>query len=589
MVVAIVVGYSYSYFHDLETSLNDSMGAWTSTKWTQTSQADFNSGVSSNINTTTSPGDVLLAFTSSNIVVNSPTTNNGTWTNPTNAYADGGSYADILSGSPSGNQTYGDYGFSLGTTNITQVRVRTDAWTLAPTGLTTSKNPTANTNGTFPWTNPANGYTSDNLSATVSPTYGGTTSNNPTANTNGTFPWTNPANGYTSDNLSATVSPTYGGTTSNNPTANTNGTIPWTNPANGYTSNNSYATATVTSNIPTYRSAGTFTTGTGAVTPNLPSGMSANDIVILVASTIAGGSISITNNGSISTWTAVTGSPINVTGGEMLYVWWGLWSSGTTGPTLTPGGDHCFAMTVAYYNCYEGGSPIDVSATGTEATSDTSFSFATGLTSTYNNELAIAVCSTGNDANSSTEFTTMTNASLTSIAERMDNTKNTAGGGGFALDEGRLATAGSVGTWASTLTNASAKAYISFTLRSNSASGPFDQIYGTFAITDPGTSSTITKVEVGYEAFATATQKMNIYTSANGGSSWSSAHDTGNLATSDPNSYTYIDVTSDTTWTWALLNDTNFKAKAVTNWVSGTPAWSLDALCLLYTSPSPRD
>jgi hypothetical protein len=109
----------------------------------------------------------------------------------------------------------------------------------------------------------------------------------------------------------------------------------------------------------------------------------------------------------------------------------------------------------------------------------------------------------------------------------------------------------------------------------------FDQIWGTFGITG---TATITKVEVAYEAFATATQKMNIYTSANGGGAWSAAHDTGNLATADPDALTYIDVTADQTWTWTLLNDTNLKIKIETNYVNGTPTWSLDYLAIRVTA-----
>jgi hypothetical protein len=522
-----------------------------------------------------------VAYAAPDSLTNPPSANSGGWANPTNAYADGGGYASITSGTPSASHTYSNYGFSLTGDTITQVRVRTDAWSIGSAGLTTSKNPTANTNGSLPWTTPANGYTSNNQYATVSPTYGSTTSKNPTANANGTLPWTTPANGYTSNNQYATVSPTYGATTSNNPTANTNGTNPWTNPANGYTSNNSYATAPST--IPTFRSVGTQALGTtSAVTPGLPGSMQANDICILSASTIAGGSISITVNGSVGTWTAVSGSPIDVTGGEKLYVWWGRWSSGTTAPSVQASTDHINSVITAFYNCYAGGAPVDVSATGTDTNSTTTFSFATGLTSTYNNELVICVCSTGNDSTNA-QFTPMANTSLTSLAERYDDTTSNGGGGGFALAQGARVTAGTLGTFTSTLSNASPKAYIAFALLATVPNNTFDQIYGTFAITDPGTSSTITKVELGYEAFATATQSLDLYTSTNGGSSWSSAHNTGNLATSDPGTYTYIDVTADYSWSWTLLNDTYFKYKIVTHWLSGTPTWSVDALVVRVT------
>lgn len=440
----------------------------------------------------------------STTLTNPPSATTGTWTNPTYAYADDSSYTYITSATPSATQTYSGYGFSIPSdASITQVRVRYDAWSIGTAGLTSSKNPTANTGGTNPWTNP-----------------------------------------------------TY-----------------------GYTSNNQYATAVAT--IPTYRAIGTAASGAGAITVGLPSGMSANDIVILVASTIAGGSITITTDGSVTPWTAVSGSPIDVTGGEKLYVWWGRWSSGTTGPTLTPGGDHCVGRTVAYYRCYAGGSPIDVSATGTETTSDTSFNFATGLTSTYNNELAIVVCSTGYDGASTAQFGSWANTALTSLAERMDNCVSTGGGGGFGLEQGARITAGTIGTWTATLAQASPKAYIAFTLKATNPSNIFDQIYGTFGIT--GNGGTITKVEIGYEAYSSVAQQLDLYTSSNGGSTWNAIHTTANLGTSDPNAYTYIDVTSDTTWTWTLLNDANFKYKVVTHWLSGTPTWYVDALVVRIT------
>jgi len=432
---------------------------------------------------------------------NSPNSNAGSgWTNPTNAYADGTNAATQTSNN--GTNTYSGYGFNLTGNTISQVRVRTDAWSVS-TSATVSKNPTANTNGTYPWTNPANGYTS----------------------------------------------------------------------------NNSYATAVAT--LPTFRAAGTAAKDASAATPGLPSGMSANDVVILVASTIAGGSLSITANGSISTWTAVTGSPIDVTGGEKLYVWRGVYSSGSTGPTVTAGSDHVAAQTIAYYNVNTS-SPIDVYATGTEATSDTSYLFATGLTSTYNHELPITVVSTGQDSSSNAQFASFANTSLGSVTERMDYCVNTGGGGGFGMAEGTLITPGSVGTWTATLAQATPKSYISFVLRSTTPNNKYDQIYGTFGFTN--TSETITKVEVGYEAYAGATGKLNLYSSTNGGSSWSSAHDTGNLGTSDPNSYTYIDITSDFSWTWTLLNDSNFKIKAESVWVSGTGiTWYIDALVVRVT------
>ena len=45
MIAALVVGGSAALFTDTETSNDSAFAAWTSTQWTQTSQADFNAGV----------------------------------------------------------------------------------------------------------------------------------------------------------------------------------------------------------------------------------------------------------------------------------------------------------------------------------------------------------------------------------------------------------------------------------------------------------------------------------------------------------------------------------------------------------------
>lgn len=447
----------------------------------------------------------------SQTITNSPSSTTGGWTNPTNAYADDGTYAYITSATPSASQTYSGYGFNIPSgASITQVRVRYDAWSIGTAGLTSSKNPTANTGGTNPWTNPTYAYTSDN----------------------------------------------------------------------------SYATAVAT--IPTHRSTGTMSHSAGtAITVGLPATKSANDIFILVASTIAGGSITITADGSVTPWTALTGSPIDVTGGEKLYVWWGRYSSGTTGPTLTPGGDHIVGRISGFYNCYTANSPIDVSATGTETASDVTYSFVTGLTTTYNNERVITVCSTGNDPSfDTTQFSSWTGTNLGTKTERMDNDVNEGGGGGFGLMEAPLVANGAVGTVGATLAVASTKSYIAFALRSTVPNNTFDQIYNTFGITESGT---ITKVEIGYEAYSSVAQQLDLYTSSNGGSTWNAIHTTANLGISDPNAYTYIDVTSDTTWTWTLLNDANFKYKVVTHWLSGTPTWYVDALVVRITYTGVND
>ncbi len=73
----------------------------------------------------------LVVTYSVDVLTNSPTANTGAaWTNPQNAYANDSNYAYITAGNPSGSNVWGTYGFSFTSENITQVRVRYDAWSV---------------------------------------------------------------------------------------------------------------------------------------------------------------------------------------------------------------------------------------------------------------------------------------------------------------------------------------------------------------------------------------------------------------------------------------------------------------------------
>lgn len=196
-----------------------------------------------------------------------------------------------------------------------------------------------------------------------------------------------------------------------------------------------------------------------------PAGLANGDLEIMVAGTIAGGSISITTAGG-GAWTAMTGSPIDVTGGEKLYVWWRIFNSGTdSNPSITPGSDHVIGQRLAYaQGTFDSTTPFENVVTGTEATSDTSFSFAPGGSTTQGSRLVACVASTGVDS-ASAQVPVMTNAALGSLTSRMNSNTLSGGGGGFGYTDGTLNSPGSVGTFACTYANASPKAYISFAIR----------------------------------------------------------------------------------------------------------------------------
>jgi hypothetical protein len=77
-----------------------------------------------------------VAYAAPDLITNSPTADSGGWTNPASAYADGGGYASVMSGTPPASHTYSGYGFDLTGNQINQVRVRYDAWCAGTGGAT---------------------------------------------------------------------------------------------------------------------------------------------------------------------------------------------------------------------------------------------------------------------------------------------------------------------------------------------------------------------------------------------------------------------------------------------------------------------
>ena len=64
VLLASSIGVTRSSFVDLESSTSNTFQAWTSTKWVQTTQTDFEAGVLNNVDTSSRPGDVKLGSVS---------------------------------------------------------------------------------------------------------------------------------------------------------------------------------------------------------------------------------------------------------------------------------------------------------------------------------------------------------------------------------------------------------------------------------------------------------------------------------------------------------------------------------------------
>jgi len=227
-----------------------------------------------------------------------------------------------------------------------------------------------------------------------------------------------------------------------------------------------YITATVAA--PTFVAAGSVASGTGAITPALPAGLQANDILLLFLET-ANQAISISNQNG-GTWAQVTNSPqgygtAGASNATRLTVSWSRYNGTQGAPTTSDSGNHQLGRIIAIRGATTSGNPWDVTAGGTESTADTSGAIP-GATTTVANTLVVAAIATSlPDTSGTTNFSAWANADLTGITERTDNTRSAGNGGGLGVATGVKATAGAYTTTSVTCGTASTKAMMSIAIK----------------------------------------------------------------------------------------------------------------------------
>jgi hypothetical protein len=214
------------------------------------------------------------------------------------------------------------------------------------------------------------------------------------------------------------------------------------------------------------------TTTAGAAVGALPTFISYKSLVLLIGNIAVGGTMAITANGIVDDWTLLSGFPVTVAAGDKLYIWAGTFDETTslrTPPSVSADSDHYSAGLMAFYMPDLAATVTDdiqAIATGSETPGDTSFSFATGVSTDRANSKIVCCLAHTIDIGSAVS-STQANANLTNVAERLDfSTANGEGGGQVTLD-GDLATAGAVGTWSSSLSAITVKAYASIALSMN--------------------------------------------------------------------------------------------------------------------------
>ena len=225
--------------------------------------------------------------------------------------------------------------------------------------------------------------------------------------------------------------------------------------------------------IPTFVAAGTQAQtanagGAGPVTPGLPAGIAANDILILM--------VEAANEpvNAISGWANVgSGAVVQATGLVTdLTVRWLRYTGSESAPAVSiTGANHVIARIAAFRGCVTSGSPINgTPAVNADNGTTTAFSIPGGTTTAVDC-LVVAALSTGTDVTSTamaSGWTSTTTFSPT-LTEFFDNWHVTGNGGGFAAAYGGRAASGAYNAITGTLTTGNTKATMSFALQGAAA------------------------------------------------------------------------------------------------------------------------
>lgn len=198
---------------------------------------------------------------------------------------------------------------------------------------------------------------------------------------------------------------------------------------------------------PTVRAVGSVANGIGAITPGLPAGTIAGDLLVMFLET-ADQAI------TVSGWTELpVDSPQSVAGSTRLTVFYKI-SDGADARITSDSGDHQIGRIIGItVNTFDPVTPIDSSAGGTRSSAGTTATIP-GPTTGQNQCLIMAASSHDLDQ-SGAAFTTAswTNANLASITERINNSATDGNGGGIGVATGEKVTAGAVGNTTVTVTS----------------------------------------------------------------------------------------------------------------------------------------
>lgn len=193
--------------------------------------------------------------------------------------------------------------------------------------------------------------------------------------------------------------------------------------------------------IPTIRAVGAIASGTGTISPGLPTGTVAGDLLLMFVET-AGGETPTCSGWTLATSQA-TGSGTAGTKASILY----KIAAGSDATTTNDPGDHIAARIIGITTgTFNAGDPINDFAGGVDSSGTTSVTV--GGYTTDRDDVLVFVFVTGDvdpAANGTAEFSSWANSNLSSLTERIDNVRTSGNGGALGVASGGKATAGAIG------------------------------------------------------------------------------------------------------------------------------------------------
>lgn len=212
---------------------------------------------------------------------------------------------------------------------------------------------------------------------------------------------------------------------------------------------------------PVFVQAGTAATGTGAVTPTIPTNL-ANDIILVFAQS-GNQTISMTTGGYTQIGPQPGSGTAAAAAANRLAVFWKRSAGAEGNPTVADSGDHTTANCIVIRGCITTGDPFNFISSGPKTTASTTLTATGGSTSVDN--MLVIVFAAQSVASASAQFSSWANSSLVSITEASDDSgTGGTGGGGVASAYGIKSVAGLVTSTTATEANSTVDSFLTIAM-----------------------------------------------------------------------------------------------------------------------------